>query len=131
MSSFQASLAKAVSDKGLAYYDKTDDLEIVLKNFVNLNKNVLSITADYVGKIPIVGPILEPRESLTIDCLSTSLIIATFKVIYDLKCLIDGILDSLEDCLDKTINSLGPLFQSIFGKDPTCPNGGKILGLCL
>ena len=49
------------SDKGLANYDRTNDLETLLKNLVNLNKVVLSATSTTLGNIPIIGPVLGPR----------------------------------------------------------------------
>jgi hypothetical protein len=48
------------SDKGLANYDSTNDLETLLKNVVNLNKNVLSATDVALGNLPVLGPVLGP-----------------------------------------------------------------------
>jgi len=67
--SFQTALAGAASsasggsDKGLANYDKTNDLETLLKNLANLTKNVLSSIDALVYNLPVVGPILGPSMS--------------------------------------------------------------------
>jgi len=49
------------SDKGLANFDNTNDLEILLKNMVNLNKDVLTDTDVALTQIPVLGPLLGPR----------------------------------------------------------------------
>lgn len=58
MLGFQTALAQ--SDKGLANYDDTNDLETLLKNTVDLNKNVLNAVDTAVYNLPILGPILGP-----------------------------------------------------------------------
>ena len=63
MLGFQTALAKAGSDKGEANYDNTNDLETILKNTVNLNKNALSAVSVMVYNIPGLGPILGPSAS--------------------------------------------------------------------
>lgn len=57
---FQAALANAASDKGLANYDKQNDLEKLLKEIVNAHKNVLSCIDKVVENIPGLGPVLGP-----------------------------------------------------------------------
>ncbi|KAF8872138.1 hypothetical protein CPB84DRAFT_1799908 [Gymnopilus junonius] len=111
---FHEALAKATSDKGLAYYDKQNDLEKLLKEIVNAHKDVLSAIDIAVENIPGLGPILGP-------------------VIYQTKCLIDLILDVTEDLSDAIINALGPLLQGILGKATAdvCRFGVEILGLCV
>lgn len=52
------------SDKGLAYYDKNDQLETILKNVINFNKDFLSLISNIVNGLPILGPILGPRASI-------------------------------------------------------------------
>lgn len=49
-------------DKGLAHYDRNNDLETVLKDIVNLNKDTLSSVNDIVYEIPLLGPILGPSK---------------------------------------------------------------------
>lgn len=49
-------------DKGLANYDRSNDLETLLKHIVNLNKDTLSSVTDIVYEIPILGPILGPSK---------------------------------------------------------------------
>jgi exonuclease I len=54
-------------------------------------------------------------------------------VIYDLKCLIDKILDALENCSDSLINQLQPLLGALLGHavSTTCRSGVLLLDLCL
>ena len=49
-------------DKGLANYDRNNDLETLLKDIVNLNKDTLSAVTDIVYEIPILGPLLGPSK---------------------------------------------------------------------
>lgn len=60
---FQTLLAQLGADKGLANYDRANDLETLLKNFVNLNKDTLKSISDLVFAIPDLGPILGPSKS--------------------------------------------------------------------
>ena len=53
-------------DKGLANYDRTNDLETLLKNVVNLNKNVLTAMDLALGNLPVLGPILGPCVSFVL-----------------------------------------------------------------
>jgi hypothetical protein len=57
---FQTTLAQLAGDKGLANYDSSNNLETLLKDAVNANKNALSATAALVYNIPTLGPILGP-----------------------------------------------------------------------
>lgn len=61
---FQTVLAEFGADKGLANYDRTNDLETLLKNLVNLNKNALSAIDILVYNIPLLGPILGPSKCI-------------------------------------------------------------------
>lgn len=60
-------------------------------------------------------------------------LILLIAVVYNIKCLIDGILDATEDFTDATINALQPLLQALLGKAITtaCKSGVKLLGLCI
>ena len=49
-------------DKGLANYDRNNDLETLLKDVVNLNKDTLSSVTDIVYEVPLLGPTLGPSE---------------------------------------------------------------------
>ena len=52
-------------EKGLANYDRNNDLETFLKEIVNLNKDTLSSVDDLVYKIPALGPTLGPSKCLS------------------------------------------------------------------
>jgi hypothetical protein len=59
---FQGLLSQLAADKGLANYDKGDELETMLKNIVNATKNTLSATDILVYRIPLLGPLLGPSR---------------------------------------------------------------------
>ncbi|KAJ7103520.1 hypothetical protein B0H15DRAFT_217330 [Mycena belliarum] len=92
--SLQSNLFEITSDKGLAYYDHLDDVETLLKNVVNFHKNVLSDVTALIYQLPILGPILGP-------------------IVYDIKCLVDEILNAAEDLTDFVLNLLAPLLQAL------------------
>ncbi|KAH6917380.1 hypothetical protein BKA70DRAFT_332451 [Coprinopsis sp. MPI-PUGE-AT-0042] len=50
------------AEKGLMNYDRTNDLETLLKNVVNFNKETLNAVDVLVYNLPILGPILGPSE---------------------------------------------------------------------
>ncbi|KAF8973937.1 hypothetical protein BDZ97DRAFT_408144 [Flammula alnicola] len=114
LSGFKDTLAQIPSDKGLANYDRTNDLETLLKNLINAIKNILSSTTSVVYNLPIVGPTLGP-------------------IVYDIKCLIDGIMNATEDFSDATINELQPLLQALLGMtvSTACKSGVVVAGLCI
>ncbi len=58
-----ATSSSGTSDKGLANYDSTNDLETLLKEAINLNKGVLKATYQLVDALPVIGPILGPSKS--------------------------------------------------------------------
>lgn len=64
MRGFQTALAQIGSDKGLANYDDKNNLETLLKDTVNLNKDALTAVDVAVYYLPILGPTLGPSASL-------------------------------------------------------------------
>lgn len=71
LSSFHTGLAGAESilrdlgrDKGLANYDRNNELETALKHLININKDTLKAVDEIVYQIPGLGPILGPSLSL-------------------------------------------------------------------
>jgi hypothetical protein len=112
--SFQSVFAQLGGDKGLANYDRENDVETLLKNMVNLHKYTLNYVDCMVADIPTLGPILAP-------------------VLYDIKCILDLILNSVENLSDAFINALQPLLRGIIGAtmDSTCQHGAELLGLCI
>lgn len=114
---FQRALAQmgggGGSDKGLANYDKNNDLETLLKNFVNLNKDTLSDIDKLVYSIPGLGPILGPSECLSTPSRSPPSLLTFMLVVYEVKCILDAILDALEDITDALLNDLGPILEPV------------------
>ncbi|KDR80125.1 hypothetical protein GALMADRAFT_265308 [Galerina marginata CBS 339.88] len=111
---YEEAYAQAKSDKGLANYDKQNDLETLAKQIVDAHKVMLDSTARAVDNIPGLGPALAP-------------------IVYETKCIIIAILDLTEDLTDALTNFLGPALQALLGTPPPdkCKNGAVILGLCL
>lgn len=60
----QSILSGITSDKGLANYDRANELETTLKDLVNANKDALRATYELVDNIPGLGPILGPSTSM-------------------------------------------------------------------
>ena len=98
-------LAQLGDQKGLANYDRTDGLETLLKNLVNLNKDTLSYVDILVSNLPVLGPELGQSAyvSFTSSILTRHF---TFSVVYDIKCLLDKVLDAVENVTDALLNSL-------------------------
>ena len=123
------------ADKGLQNYDRTNELETMLKNVINANKNALTAVDNMIYNIPTLGPILGPSALFK----HTSDISYRFfyAVVYDLKCLIDDILNATENITDGILNSLKPLLLPLLSglytqaNDMTCASQLKILGFCL
>ncbi|KAA1468243.1 hypothetical protein DENSPDRAFT_877951 [Dentipellis sp. KUC8613] len=114
MLGFQSVFAQLGADKGLANYDKTDDLETLLKNTVNLNKDTLKSVNEMIDAIPTIGPLLGP-------------------IVYEIKCILDDLLDATENLSDALINSLQPLLRSLIAGYATaaCRSGVELAGLCV
>jgi len=62
VSAAQDTLSELAAGKGLANFDAKAQLEVIVKEIANLIKEVLSDVTALIGKLPIVGPLLEPRE---------------------------------------------------------------------
>ncbi|KAF8190970.1 hypothetical protein K438DRAFT_1591763, partial [Mycena galopus ATCC 62051] len=90
---FQAILQQLGSDKGLANYDKNDQLETQLKGIVNTFKNGLSDLDEIVYQVPAAGPVLGP-------------------IVYEIKCTLDEVLDATENLTDALLNSLTPSLKA-------------------
>ncbi|KAK7064223.1 hypothetical protein R3P38DRAFT_2823121 [Favolaschia claudopus] len=92
-------------DKGLACYDHLDDVETLVKDVVNLHKDTLSYANNLVESIPLLAGLLEPA-------------------LYEIKCLVDELLDATENFVDCVLNitinflvtllpALQPLLQAL------------------
>jgi len=55
------------------------------------------------------------------------------EVVYDIKCLLDGLLDTVENISDVLINSIRPLL-ALCSQDTlkvACKSGLSLLGICI
>ncbi|KAJ7038186.1 hypothetical protein C8F04DRAFT_371690 [Mycena alexandri] len=111
---FRGILVLLPNDAGLLCYDRTDDVETYLKDIINAHKEIVAATVEIVDCIPILGPILAP-------------------LMEQVKCLVDEILDIVENYLDCLFAMVGPLLQSL-GLGPVADSLTSLLcslGVCL
>ena len=122
-------------DKGLANYDRNNDLETLLKDIVNLNKDTLSSVTDIVYEIPVLGPILGPSKCLQIPAGVLANPLPGALVVGELKCIIDEVLNAVENTVDGLLNSLGITAQwrNLRGEyvGALCRGRLELLGLCV
>ncbi|KAL5534222.1 hypothetical protein ACEPAG_684 [Sanghuangporus baumii] len=111
---FSSLFGQLAADKGLANYDKSNEVETMLKDVVNANKDALSAVTAMVYNIPDLGPILGP-------------------IVYEIKCILDDLLDVTENLTDGALNNLTPILAGLSGQAAgmTCASGFKLLGLCM
>ncbi|GBE78201.1 predicted protein [Sparassis crispa] len=111
---FQSTLDALAADKGLENYDQNDELETLLKEIVNPTKYTLSDVYELVANDPTLGPLLGP-------------------IVYEVKCILDEVLDAVENLTDAIINAVQPLLQDLIGQatQTACDSGIQVLGLCL
>ncbi|KAN0135727.1 hypothetical protein V8E53_006618 [Lactarius tabidus] len=106
---FQTSLNQLSADKGRASHDNKDSIERLVKDIINLHKDVLRCFTELVYGIPELGPILGP-------------------IVYELKCTLDALLDLTE----KLIIDSGALRGLISDySEAVCKPGVDVLGICL
>ncbi|KIY52743.1 hypothetical protein FISHEDRAFT_69557 [Fistulina hepatica ATCC 64428] len=109
----QAVLQQLGAGKGEEYEDRTNDLETLLKNTVNMNKDILNDTTKIVTNIPVLGPLLAP-------------------ILFVIKCDLELLLDAVENLTDQIINALNPILRPLLPAlvQPGC-NGIALAGICL
>ncbi|KAL1739916.1 hypothetical protein HDZ31DRAFT_68458 [Schizophyllum fasciatum] len=108
-------LEEAGADRGLEYYDRSNDFETMLKNMINLDKDMLKATTILVDNLPVLGPILGP-------------------IVYQIKCLLELTLDAVENLTDALMLTIDPLLRALlpmFVGAPDCPNGISLLDICM
>ena len=122
-------------DKGLANYDRNNDLETLLKDLINLNKDVLSAVTAIVYEIPVLGPLLGPGKCPHISIGVPADSSPRTPVVYEIKCIIDEVLNAIENTVDGLLNTLGITAQwrGVRGDyvNELCGGGLQILGLCV
>ena len=122
-------------DKGLANYDRNNDLETLLKDIVNLNKDTLSSVTDIVYEVPLLGSTLGPSKCPQISVGVHADPSPGTPVVGELKCIIDDVLNAVENTVDGLLNSLGVTGQwRGLRRDyisALCGGNLQILGLCV
>ncbi|KAF8626503.1 hypothetical protein AX15_004809 [Amanita polypyramis BW_CC] len=106
-----AILQELAADRGLAYYNRANDLETTLKNTINLTKGSLNFINTKFKDVPLIG-----------------------FIVYEIKCIIDESLDALENITDATLNILEPLLPVLkdtreLALNTSCRLGVKFLAL--
>lgn len=61
---FKTTFDQLSAGKGLAFYDRHNSIETLLKGIIDLHKNILSYTTEILGCDPDLGPIFGPSTSL-------------------------------------------------------------------
>ncbi|CAL1695860.1 unnamed protein product [Somion occarium] len=116
LSGFSGILGELAADKGLANYNENDALEILLKKTVNANKDLLKSIDEGVYQIPGLGSTLGP-------------------IVYEIKCILDEILDAVENLSDAVLNDLqlASLYRGLIAdaSKTACNSGLQIIGLCI
>jgi len=102
------------ASKGLAHYDEYDPLETLLKNVIDTHKDALSYVNDLIARDPQLGPILGP-------------------IVYDIKCILDEILDATENLTDAIIAACRPSLRQLIGDYSlaACKSGIEVIGICI
>ena len=60
LTGFNSLLRQLGANDGLTYYDKSDQLEVLLKNVVNALKDALESSSILVYRVPLLGQTLGP-----------------------------------------------------------------------
>lgn len=128
---FRSALGDLGRNKGLAYYNRNDDLETLLKNIINIQKQTLSYVDTIVFRVPVVGPILGPSEQLILSRIYFET--DPPQVVYDIKCILDEILDAIENVSDAILNVISPLLAECVQDTlvSACNYGLAILTICI
>ncbi|THV04937.1 hypothetical protein K435DRAFT_774205 [Dendrothele bispora CBS 962.96] len=97
-------------NKGLANYNKNDPRQVALKDVINVLKALVEETFKTLVDLPVVNTLLAPVLG---------------PILYDLKCIVDDVLDFLENETDAVLNGLGHDCQGSWNE--FCSSG--VLGL--
>lgn len=111
---FRTLLDQLGREKGLANYNRDDQLQTVLKNVVNANKDLLKSIDQAIEKVPALGPVLGP-------------------IVYEIKCILDDVLNTVENLADGLLNAVTPMLHGVIdlASTTTCKSGLQIVGICL
>ena len=101
------------ADKGLANYDKSDQYETLLKGIVNANKLTLGDTSRLVDADPLLGPLLGQSKRISLLYPHALPLTHCLTAVYDIKCILDELLDYTENATDGILNSLAPLLRPL------------------
>jgi hypothetical protein len=127
-------MASIGADKGLANYDNCDQYETLLKEIVNANKHTLDDTSRLIDADPLLAPVLGPGQRIIPAAVHTSTLTSHTTVVYDIKCILDKLLDFTENTTDALLNSLAPLLKPLIlsATGTVCRSiTPPVAGLCL
>ncbi|KAG0147012.1 hypothetical protein CROQUDRAFT_43585 [Cronartium quercuum f. sp. fusiforme G11] len=82
------SLSYFSRDQGMANLDKSNEMEVALKNSINSLKYSMSDLNLMVYQVPALGPVLGP-------------------IVYQIKCILDDMLNGSENTADALLNKVG------------------------
>ncbi|KAH9969029.1 hypothetical protein BC827DRAFT_1372966 [Russula dissimulans] len=111
---FTTTLRQLGAQKGLAHYDKDDPIEKPVKDMTNLGKQVLLYIINICDLVPHSCLVLGP-------------------IVYDIKCILDEILDAVENLTDAIIEDCKPSLKALVGEYSlmACKSGIDVAGICL
>ncbi|KDQ08491.1 hypothetical protein BOTBODRAFT_191756 [Botryobasidium botryosum FD-172 SS1] len=115
VSSVRSILGPLARDRGIANYDPDNSLEHLIKDIINLLKDLLTDVHELIAGLPVAGPLLG-------------------SLVYEVKCVADDLLNSAENTTDGALNDselgslLGPLHSQALGL--LCHDGlGRLGGI--
>ncbi|KAF8507160.1 hypothetical protein F5888DRAFT_1602271 [Russula emetica] len=111
---FAKTLHNLGADKGREHYDEYDPIERLIKDDIDLHKDVLGYVNELCRRYPSVCLYLGP-------------------IIYDIKCILDEMLDIVENLTDKIIGDCKPFLEGLVGEYnvAVCKSGFDVVGECL
>jgi hypothetical protein len=120
-------------EKGLANYNRDDQLQTLLKNLVNTNKDFLSSLHKTVEQVPALGPVLGPSKLPLYKLPKHCTYQFSSQVVYEIKCILDDVLNTVENLVDGLLNEISPLLRGVISlaSTTTCKSGLQVVGLCL
>ncbi|KAH9982407.1 hypothetical protein BGW80DRAFT_1247282 [Lactifluus volemus] len=91
---FKTTMDRSRTEKGLASYDQHNHLETLVKEILNFHKDIIKAIAELLRCFPLLGPILGP-------------------IVYDIKCIIDELLNDTKSLTDVLLDSLQPMLAEL------------------
>ncbi|KAI0304946.1 hypothetical protein BC826DRAFT_979092 [Russula brevipes] len=111
---FTTTLQQLGAYKGRLNYNQHDLLERLINGLVDAHKDTLSYIAALIYHDPFLGPIIGPT-------------------VYEIKCIVDELLNAVENLTDAIINDCKPAILKLVGEYGimACKSAVEVAGICL